>query len=205
MIHVIDYEVGNILSIKNMLHRCGVKAVVTSEIDELLNAKKIILPGVGAFGYAMDRLRHYNLIDLLNHKAQQEKIPILGICLGAQLLFSSSEEGNCDGLGWVTGEVIKFRKEKAKENLKIPNMGWMDVVPLKTSNLLEELPEDPRYYFVHSYHFLCANEEDALLKANHGYDFTAAVEKGNILGVQFHPEKSHKYGMKLLSNFAKNY
>lgn len=205
MIHIIDYGVGNLLSINNMLKRCGVESRIARDRDEISKAEKIILPGVGAFAYAMQELKKYDLIEVLNFKARTEKVPILGICLGAQLIFEASEEGDAAGLGWLKGEVIKFRAREMVGESKIPNMGWCDVRAGKPSRLLEEMHPNPRFYFVHSYHFSCENEDDVLLTANYGYDFVAGVESGNIMGVQFHPEKSHKFGMKLLSNFARNY
>ena len=206
MLTIIDYEVGNLTSIKNMLERIGFSNVIISGKKEDIDAaNKLILPGVGHFDYGMAHLRNASFFDLLNKKVLVDKTPILGICLGAQLLLNGSEEGNTPGLGWIEGNSTKFSSEKLSPHLKIPHMGWNEVTPLKNSALLQDLPEDPRFYFVHSYHMTCKNPENHLLSATYGYKFVAGVEKNNILGVQFHPEKSHKYGMALLKNFVTNY
>jgi len=146
-------------------------------------------------------LQESNLIEVLNKKVLDDKIPLLGICLGAQLLGNRSEEGVLSGLGWIDMEVVKFDKAKMPENLKIPHMSWNEIKIKKQSKLLEGLNDESRFYFVHSYHLKCKNEDDVLATTNYGYEFTSAVEKENIFGVQFHPEKSHKYGMRLLENF----
>jgi glutamine amidotransferase len=153
----------------------------------------------------MGHLRNASFFEVLNKKVLIDKTPILGICLGAQLLLNGSEEGNTSGLGWIEGYSKKFRAEQLPPHLKIPHMGWNEVKPLKSSKLLQCLPEDPRFYFVHSFYMTCTNPEHHLLGANYGYPFIAGVENENILGVQFHPEKSHKYGMALLKNFVTNY
>jgi glutamine amidotransferase len=206
MLTIIDYEVGNLTSIKNMLERIGVSDVLISgQLEDIATADKLILPGVGHFDYGMAHLRESSFFDVLNKKVLVDKTPILGICLGAQLLLNGSEEGNTPGLGWINGFSTKFRAEQLPPELKIPHMGWNEVKPIKSSKLLQCLPEDPRFYFVHSFHMTCTNPEHHLLGANYGYPFIAGVEKDNILGVQFHPEKSHKYGMALLKNFVTNY
>lgn len=189
-----------------MLQRIGFSEVVISgKTEDIAAADKLILPGVGHFDYGMAHLRNASFFELLNNKVLVDKIPILGICLGAQLLLSGSEEGITPGLSWIEGFSTKFNAEKLPTHLKIPHVGWNEVNPLKNSALLRDLPEDPRYYFVHSFHMTCTNAEHHLLSANYGYPFIAGVEKDNILGVQFHPEKSHKYGLALLKNFVTNY
>lgn len=204
MIVIIDYGMGNLGSIQNMLSRVGAReTIVSSHPDVISKAEKLILPGVGAFDTAIDRLRSGGFIELLAHKAGIEKVPVLGICLGMQLLFERSEEGRLEGLGWIEGEVRRFNFESNKEVLRIPHMGWNIVVQNKQSPIFVEMFPENRFYFVHSYHAVCRNSEDVLMQTNYGHDFTSAVQRDNIFGVQFHPEKSHKFGKKLLENFAR--
>jgi imidazole glycerol-phosphate synthase subunit HisH len=205
MITIIDYNTGNLGSIKNMLKRIGVASEITSDKTKIEQAEKLILPGVGHFDYGMQQLQQSELIPLLNDKVLNKKTPILGICLGVQLLTQGSEEGSEKGLGWVNGKTIAFDKTKLSSNQKIPHMGWTDVEEFKQSKLFENMHDEPRFYFVHSFHLQLDNQNESMVKAKYGYDFVAGIEKDNILGVQFHPEKSHKFGMKLLENFVKNY
>lgn len=200
MIVIIDYGMGNLGSIQNILKKIGVNSIITSDVDEINNANKIILPGVGAFDRAMQNLKDLKLIDILNEKALNEKIPVLGICLGMQLLAKDSTEGVLPGLGWIDANVKKFDIDKA---LKVPHMGWNYTIQQKESSLFFDMYTTPRFYHVHSYYFACNDDEDILTITNYGGEFTSSVNKGNIYGVQFHPEKSHKFGMKLLENFAK--
>lgn len=202
MITIIDYGVGNLSSVKNMLKKAGFESVLAADLPAVEVATKIILPGIGAFDHCMQRFNDSGLRSLVTKKVREEKIPLLGICVGLQMLMEGSEEGVESGLGWIGGKTMKFNKEKLGD-LKIPHMGWTDVQIAKTSPLLKDLDEQPRFYFVHSYHVQPYHPEDELLKANYGYDFTAAVCRDNIFGVQFHPEKSHKYGMKILENFSR--
>ena len=203
LIVIIDYNAGNIKSIQNMLKRIGVKSIIANNAEQISSAEKLILPGVGSFDYGMSNLKSTGLIDILNQKVMIDKIPFLGICLGAQMIGNKSEEGTEKGLGWIDMDVVKFRKESMPESFKIPHMNWNEIQILKPSRLLNGLNNDARFYFVHSYHMQTKNSEDSLTKSNHGHDFTSAVEKDNVYGVQFHPEKSHRYGMKILENFAK--
>ncbi|MFT3679146.1 MAG: imidazole glycerol phosphate synthase subunit HisH [Ferruginibacter sp.] len=206
MIGIVDYGVGNIASIKNMLDRAGAASFITETAADIEKAGKLILPGVGAFDTCVEKLQQTGFVEILNKKVLEEKIPLLGICVGMQLLFRSSEEGKLNGLGWIKGENIRFKHELFRDKqLKIPHMGWTDVSAAKQSALLADMFEEPRFYFVHSYHAKLEDPGDALLMAEYGYGYAAAVEHKNIVGVQFHPEKSHKYGLKLLENFAKNY
>lgn len=205
MITIVDYGVGNLASIKNILTKIGVTSSIATKEADIARATKLILPGVGAFDTCVEKLQQSGFIPALYRKVKEEKVPILGICVGMQLLLESSEEGILAGLGWVKGKNIQFNPTLFKMQLKIPHMGWTDVTTNRVSPLLENMYEDPRFYFVHSYHAQLENKNDSLLTANYGYDFVAAVEHDNILGVQFHPEKSHKFGMKLLENFVKNY
>ena len=204
MITIIDYGLGNLASIKNMLKRIGIKSIITDDPEKIAAAEKLILPGVGAFEMGMNYIREKGLLDVMNQRVLEDKIPVLGICLGMQLLSRHSEEGDAEGLGWIEGDTIKFDFEPSK-NLKIPHMGWSEISQEHSSQLMHEMYEDPRFYFVHSYHVVCDDPEDVLLSVDYGMKVTCGVEKGNIMGVQFHPEKSHKFGMKLLSNFANNY
>lgn len=188
-----------------MLKRLGIDSAISNQKDDILNADKLILPGVGAFDYGIQQLHLSGLVDVLNEKVLNNKIPVLGICLGAQLLTAGSEEGKSAGLGWIKAKTISFDRTKLASDHKIPHMGWCEVTEYKHSKLFTNMYEDPRFYFVHSYHLQVEDEHEVLVKASYGYTFAAGVEKGNILGVQFHPEKSHKYGMQLLQNFVKYY
>ncbi len=200
MITIINYGMGNLGSIKNMMKKIGVDSIITNRKDDIATADKLILPGVGAFDKAMVNLEKLGLITLLNKKVLEDKVPILGICLGMQLLAKTSEEGIKKGLGWIDGNVLKFNLDKT---LKVPHMGWNRVYPKKESVLFKNMYPEPRFYFVHTYYFKCNNKEDILATTVYGGEFVSAVNKENIFGVQFHPEKSHKFGMKLLENFAK--
>ena len=194
---------GNISSISNMLKKIGCLDVcVSSNYRDINNADKLILPGVGAFDQGVRNLRKLGLFDAIINGALTLGKPILGICLGMQLLGRGSEEGNLEGLGLIPFDSRKF---VLSEDYKITNMGWNSVVIKQKDNPLVEglLEEEQRYYFVHSYHAVCDNEADELMSCNYGYDFTAAISRENIYGVQFHPEKSHKYGMKLLDNYIR--
>lgn len=205
MLTIVDYGVGNLSSIKNMLKKTGNDALISSDPDIVSQADKLILPGVGAFDTCAEKLRESGLIGILNKKVLEEHTPVLGVCVGMQLLSEGSEEGELPGLGWIPGRVIKFRPERLPAGYKIPHMGWTEVTPAKPSRLLDNMYAEPRFYFVHSYHYDPSRQTDILLEGRYGYTFTAAVEHGNIIGVQFHPEKSHKFGMRLIENFVKNY
>jgi len=204
MITIIDYKTGNLGSIQNILRRVGEDSIITSDKDKIANAKKIILPGVGSFDTGMSNLMAMDLIEILRYKVLNEKVPILGICLGMQLLSKISEEGILPGLGWINAETKRFAFKNTQE-YKIPHMGWNFIKIQKESDLFRNMPNDARFYFVHSF-FLQPNDQyDILASSNYEIEFTSAIEKGNILGVQFHPEKSHKFGMTLLKNFIDNY
>ncbi len=205
MLTIIDYKAGNVRSIQNMLKKIGVKSIISDKIEDIENAEKLILPGVGAFDYGMEQLEKSELIPLLNRKVLEEKTPILGICLGVQLMTKSSEEGSKTGLGWFDATTIKFDKNKLPENYKIPHMGWSEVDYNTSSKLFLNFLEIPRFYFVHSFYLQANNENDVLANANYAYNFVAALERENIIGVQFHPEKSHKFGMQIFRNFVENY
>jgi imidazole glycerol-phosphate synthase subunit HisH len=200
MLVIVDYGVGNLASIKNMLKKTGAESLISSQADDIEKASAIILPGIGAFDHCMSLFKSSGLFEMVKKKALDQKTPLLGICVGLQMLMENSEEGKEPGLGWIKGKTIKFKREKLG-NLKIPHMGWANVQQTKPSILMEGFEEEPRFYFVHSYHVQPEHPADELLKAWYGYDFTAAIQHENIFGVQFHPEKSHKFGMRLLKNF----
>lgn len=200
MIAIINYGLGNLASIKNMFKRLGIDAIITNNTEEIESAAKLLLPGVGHFKRGMANLNESGLIEVLNKEVIEKKKPILGICLGAQLMTAHSEEGNVNGLKWVDAKTVQFDATRLS-GLPIPHMGWTDISPKNHCELLTDLPADPRYYFVHSYHFQFQKEEEITATAKYGYEFACAFKKDNIFGAQFHPEKSHKYGMKMLSNF----
>lgn len=205
LVIILDYGLGNLTSIKNMLKKCGVDAIISGKAEDVENASRLIMPGVGHFDHGMRHLHQSGLLGVLNQKVLVSKTPVLGVCLGVQLLTESSEEGNEKGLGWIKGKTVAFNKTKLSANHKIPHMGWTDIKDFEQSKLFTGMYEEPRFYFVHSYHLQLDNPADVLASAHYGYDFTVGIEHENILGVQFHPEKSHKFGMKLLENFIKYY
>jgi imidazole glycerol-phosphate synthase subunit HisH len=199
MIAIVDYGMGNLGSIRNMLRRIGARSVITGDLDAIAAAPKVLLPGVGRFDAAMREIESRGLRPVLDHKALVERVPTLGICLGMQLITMGSEEGDSEGLGWVDAKAKRF---PTADGLKVPHMGWNLVTPTRPSALTAGLPDEARFYFVHSYFVTTHRAEDSVLIADYGVRFTAAIEVGNIYGAQFHPEKSHKFGMQLLSNFA---
>ena len=204
MIVIVDYGIGNLGSIANMFRKVGAAATISSDAAAIEDAEKIVLPGVGSFDRAMRELVASGLIPTLQAKVQAGT-PLLGVCLGMQLLGRGSEEGALPGLGWVDASVVHFRppgSNGSRANLKVPHMGWNVLEPARDHPLLADLGEEPRFYFVHSYHVVCDDPRTALGHADYGGPFVAAISQDNILGVQFHPEKSHKFGMQLLRNFA---
>jgi len=204
-ITIIDYGMGNLGSIRNMLKLIGVDAVISSDAATIERSDKLILPGVGAFDKGMENLKSLGLIDVLSKKIILAKTPILGICLGMQLFTKTSEEGKLAGLGWIDARTVKFRFDRDAKNIKIPHMGWNEVMPAKESLLFKDARENLRFYFLHSYYVKLNNPADALTITNYGHEFVSAIENGNIIGVQFHPEKSHKFGVRFLENFVKFY
>lgn len=202
MIVIVDYGMGNLYSVKNMLKYLGYDSEVTGEMSRIETADKLILPGVGNFGKAMNVIRQSELLEILNHKVLVDKTPILGICLGMQLFLEHSEEGDCDGFGWIPGEVKKFDFPGHPE-LKIPHMGWDYIEKQKKSQLFADSADGERYYFVHSYYVSCRNRDDVAATTEYGIRFDSVVQRDNIMGTQFHPEKSHRFGMRILGNFAK--
>lgn len=200
MITIVDYGMGNLGSILNMFKRIGVPAEISGDLGTLNRANKLLLPGVGAFDSAMSRINESGIREILDRKALQERIPVLGICLGMQLLTQKSEEGQLPGLGWINAATKRF---PPTAGLKVPHMGWNVVTPEREHPLIGDLLDESRFYFVHSYYVQVVDPQDSLLKATHGVQFDAAISHGNIHGAQFHPEKSHKFGMRLLGNFAR--
>nr|WP_321267969.1 imidazole glycerol phosphate synthase subunit HisH [uncultured Sulfurimonas sp.] len=202
MIAIVDYNMGNLASVQNAFAKLGEDTVIESDPDKFKDYDKLVLPGVGAFGDAMEHLRDRNMIGALKEYALSGKY-MLGICLGMQLLFESSEEfGKHEGLGLIKGSVTAFDSSRFSEPLKIPHMGWNRMFTSKHP-LFENLDEEHYLYFVHTYHVNCTNKEDIIGTTNYGYDFTSAVCRKNVMGFQPHPEKSHKNGLHILENFIK--
>lgn len=204
LITIVDYGVGNLTSIQNMFKKAGVNSIISNDKIEIEKADKILLPGMGAFDNCMIKFDQSGLRQLIETRVLKDKVPVLGICVGLQMLMESSEEGVKPGLGWINGKTVAFDKGLMPETHKVPNMGWLEIKKKKESKLLENL-DDARFYFAHSYHVMLNDCDDDLITADYGYEFTVGIEKDNILGVQFHPEKSHRFGMQLLKNFAANY
>lgn len=203
MIKILDYGMGNCGSIKNMLRYLGAEAEVVNQSVDLKDAKGIILPGVGSYDHGVKHLEPFK--SMLEQKVLHEKIPFLGICLGMQLLLEKSEEGRLPGLGWIKGEVKRFdfSRLSSEQRLVVPHMGWNEISPVDHSEILQPLEENrrDRFYFVHSYHAANVPSESQLAMCHYGYEFTCAIRAENIFGVQFHPEKSHKFGKKLFEQF----
>ena len=200
MIVVVDYGMGNPSSIANMIHKIGGAASITSDPGEISSASHVILPGVGSFDNAVLKLHNTGIWDALHESVFTSKAKFLGICLGMQLLLGGSEEGNLPGLGWIDGSVRKFKFAEGSR-LKIPHMGWNIVNPVSTEGLFGEVTDEIRFYFVHSYHASCENRADVIADTEYGHQFPSAIGRGNIMGVQFHPEKSHRFGLQLFRNF----
>ena len=202
MIAIIDYGLGNVKAFLNVYKRLNIVASVARTSSELNSASKLILPGVGSFDCAMELLRQSGMRDALDELVLGQSIPVLGVCVGMQILASSSEEGQLDGLGWIDGQVRKFDVAAFRQPAPLPHMGWNDVWPVANSGIFGGLENDARFYFLHSYFFQCKQNEHVIAQADYGAAFTCAVKMKNIYGVQFHPEKSHDYGARLLKNFA---
>ena len=201
-ITIVDYGAGNLASIVSMLRHIGVPAEICSDPKRIREAKRLILPGVGHFDFGMTNLRSSGLADALNGRVQGDGIPLLGICLGAQLLTRRSAEGTSQGLGWIQADTIAFDRSRLGPELRIPHMGWSDTTFERSEPLFQHTPESPRFYYVHSFHLACDKPENEICWSHHGYRFAAGIRAGNVCGVQFHPEKSHRFGMQLLRNFA---
>lgn len=201
MITIVDYGVGNLQALQNVYKRLNVPSRRASTPAELAGATQLILPGVGAFDHAMDLLDSSGMRDPLERLVRQERIPVLGICVGMQMLMDGSNEGARPGLGWIPGRVRAFRSA-APPGLMVPHLGWNDVRPVKDTALFEGQDAAPRFYFLHSFYVECAAPDDVAATSQYGFEFACAVQAGNIYGVQFHPEKSHEYGTRLLKSFS---
>lgn len=202
MIHIVDYGLGNVQAFINMYKRLGFDVCRATNAAELEGAKKLILPGVGAFDHAMELLSASGMRPGLDELVLKLQVPVLGICVGMQILADGSDEGNLPGLGWIPGRVRAFKADGRSANLPLPHMGWNDVQPVAGARLFVGLENDARFYFLHSFFFECAEPKFAAATTSYGLEFSCAVSSANVYGVQFHPEKSHHYGAQLLKNFA---
>ncbi|MBI4649231.1 MAG: imidazole glycerol phosphate synthase subunit HisH [Bacteroidia bacterium] len=201
---IIDYGMGNLRSVYNKLIKLNADVLVSSSVDDIEKAAKLILPGVGHFLKGMKNLREYKILDILKKRVLEDKVPILGICLGMQLFAKHSQEGDVEGLGWLDADVVRFRI-KDKLRFKIPHIGWNSVTLNKNISMFDNINALSLYYFVHSYHIVCNNSDDILTTTEYEYEFTSGVIKDNIIGLQFHPEKSQAQGAKIIGNFLKFY
>jgi len=200
MIRIINYGLGNVLAFQNMYKRLNIDVAVASSAEELRAADKLILPGVGAFDNAMELLERSGMRPALEESVLERRVPVLGVCVGMQMLARSSEEGSRPGLGWIAGSVRNFRSLH-QSDLRVPHMGWNDAHPVGAPSLFEHF-DAASFYFLHSFYFHCERPDDVAAVSHYGIDFASAVHSGNIYGVQFHPEKSHHFGARLLQNFA---
>ncbi len=200
MIIILDVGIGNVCSVLNMLRRAGGSAKISADVSDIASASAFILPGVGSFDNGMEKLTGSDFFETFKDKVLVDKTPILGICLGMQLLFNASEEGESKGLGWLDGKIKKFDFQ-GNHQLKIPHMGWNVVKPINQRALFLDMPDEARFYFVHSFHVTCEDSNDISAEAHYGYPFVCSVARDNIFGVQFHPEKSHRFGLALFKNF----
>ena len=203
MIAIIDYGLGNVRAFANVYNRLNIPVLIARRPDELEGAEKIILPGVGAFDQAMEFLEKSGLRDMLNKKVHQARVPVLGVCVGMQMLADSSEEGTRSGLGWIGGEVKKFSALTGTGTFRVPHMGWNNVKPRGRTGLMNGIDTSSLFYFLHSYYFKTKSQDHVIGVTDYYGEFACAVASGNIYGVQFHPEKSHGWGARLLENFAK--
>lgn len=202
MITIVDYGLGNVSAFSNVFKRLNVGVAMASTVSDLRRATRIILPGVGAFDHAMELLHASGMRETLNELVLGRKVPVVGVCVGMQMLAEGSDEGRLPGLSWIPGRVRSFRATPAAAALPMPHMGWNDVLARAPTPLLAGLQEEARFYFLHSYYFECAEARDCAASAHYGFDFACVVQRGTVHGVQFHPEKSHHWGETLLKNFA---
>lgn len=203
MIAIIDYGLGNVKAFSDVYKKLNIPAIIVKRVEDLKKASKVILPGVGAFDHAMQMLEKSGMRQFLDEIALHRRLPVLGICVGMQILACASEEGNLPGLGWIDGEVKRFKSSTLSYSMCVPHMGWNNVMSLKTNGLLQGLDLDARFYFLHSYYFQCHRSEDVIAVTDYGGEFACGVNSRNVYGVQFHPEKSHQWGIRLLENFSK--
>lgn len=202
MIGIIDYGLGNVRAIANVYKELGMKASIVARAVDVEKVDKVILPGVGSFDNAINMLEDSGMRSMLDEVVLKDRMPVLGICVGMQMLANSSEEGILSGLGWIDARVKRFDLSSFKYTACVPHMGWNDIRQVKESGLLRELSRGARFYFLHSYYMLCEREENVIAVTEHGGEFACAVNSGNVYGVQFHPEKSHRWGIRLLKNFG---
>jgi glutamine amidotransferase len=202
MITLIDYGVGNIFAFQNVYKRLDIPTKIAKSSQDLMDAQKLILPGVGSFDYAMNRLNDSGMREKLDELVLQKKIPVIGICVGMQMMGNRSDEGKEEGLKWIDGDILKFDEKLIQHRTKLPHMGWNDVVPVNNNSLFNGLERDAIFYFLHSFYFKCKNPSETIATSEYGIPFSSAVNKDHIFGIQFHPEKSHHYGERLLHNFA---
>lgn len=200
MIIIIDYGMGNLRSVQKAFERIGIPAKLSGDVDEILGAEKLVLPGVGNFEQGIKNIKSRGLFEPLNTAVLDTKTPVIGICLGMQLMTEFSEEGNCDGFGWIKGKTKKFSFND--NNLKIPHMGWNNLTISNFNSIYKGIPSNSFFYFVHSYFIACDDENNILAQSNYGIDFVSSFQKENVFGCQFHPEKSHQTGLQILKNFS---
>lgn len=203
MIGIINYGLGNIKAFENIFRRLNIPVVILSNKSQFEEVDKLILPGVGAFDHAMKTFSDSGMREITEKKVLLEKLPVIGVCVGMQMLANSSDEGKLPGLGWIDGVVKKFDVSQIQFTTHLPHMGWNDVRMIKENSIFTDFPANPIFYFLHSYYFQAHSPADSIATSDYGITFTAAVNNNNIYGVQFHPEKSHSYGVKLLENFSK--
>lgn len=201
MVIIVDYGVGNLASIANMARKAGTDCVISSDPAVVATADKLILPGVGAFDRGMANIEERGLIPALTERAMQRRVPTLGLCLGMQLMGRGSEEGQRAGLGWLAADSVRFKFAGDAGPLKVPHMGWNYIEAAAPAALLDALPPEPRFYFVHSYHVACDQQADVMCWTRYGSRFASGIHRDNLWGTQFHPEKSHSFGLALLRNF----
>ena len=202
MITLIDYGVGNIFAFQNVYKRLNIPTKIAKRKEDLANAKKLILPGVGSFDYAMAQLNASGMREKLDELVLEKKVPVIGICVGMQMMGNRSDEGKLEGLKWIDSEILKFDQNLIQQRTKLPHMGWNDVAPINNHSLFIGLEKEAIFYFLHSFYFKCKKETESIAVSNYGISFSSAVHRETIYGIQFHPEKSHQYGEKLLHNFA---
>jgi glutamine amidotransferase len=202
LISIVNYGIGNVQAIANIYRRLNIPVQIASTAAVLAEADRVILPGVGSFDWAMTRLNNSGMREILEELVLERGRPVLGICVGMQMLAKRSDEGSLNGLGWIDAEVKKFAVEGSVERTQLPHMGWNDVEPRLRDSLFRDFGDDGRFYFLHSYYFAPTSQESVLAVTDYGGIFASCVQAGNIYGVQFHPEKSHQWGIKLLKNFA---
>jgi len=202
VITIVNYGIGNVQAIANIYKRLNIEVRLAASADELAGADRIILPGVGAFDWAMTGLNQSGMREALDELVISKRRPVLGICVGMQMMGNRSEEGVLDGLGWIDGDVNRFQETSLTDKMRLPQMGWNDVVPKQAGCLFQGMESGARFYFLHSYYFSAKRAQDVLAVTDYNGPFASAVRSDNIFGVQFHPEKSHQWGIRLLKNFA---